>query len=338
MNMNCRTLGLASVAAICLAMGASAHSAETPPPAAKKQVTMTDTDGRATAVPAKDRATLLLFVMTDQPQSQKAIEEVAAALGPTPPVAVITVVSGQQAESAAKSLKGKLPGAVVVDQDYSLAGKMSVRAWPTTLIILSDGEELAHLAGLAKSFGKDLGCYLDFVAGKIDRAALGQRVSSTQVIEDNPHQMARRHLEVAERQLAKGLVQEARQELDRGLGLEPADADLALANARLLLLEGRADQAMNVLDKMDQASVPPWKVDTVRGRVLVALKRWDEAAAVLARAVRLNPEPGEAHYALGLLHEQRGDWQQAAKAYRSAFESTAAGRLMRLPEAAPKSP
>jgi thioredoxin-like negative regulator of GroEL len=301
---------------------------------------MTDLDGRTITVPAQDRATLLFFLMTDQPQSQKALEEIAAALGPTPPVAVITVVSGQQAEAAAKSFKGKLPGSVVVDQDYSVAGKMSVRAWPTTLIILPDGEELAHLAGLAKSFSKDLGCYLDFVAGKIDRAALRQRVSSTQVIEDDPHQMARRHLEVAERQLAKGLVQEARQELDRGLRLEPADADLALANARLLLLEGRPDQAMSVLDKMDQASVPPWKVDTARGRVLVALKQWDSAAVVLARAVRLNPEPGEAHYALGLLYEQRGDWQQAAKAYRAAFESTPSGRLIKspAPDAPPAAP
>jgi Flp pilus assembly protein TadD len=64
----------------------------------------------------------------------------------------------------------------------------------------------------------------------------------------------------------------------------------------------------------------------------VALKQWDSAATVLARAVRLNPEPGEAYYALGLLHEQRGDWTAAAKAFRCAFESTPAGRLVAVPE------
>jgi tetratricopeptide (TPR) repeat protein len=332
----------AALAVVALALGAcppwqAAWAAEKADAANKRQLSAADLNGHAVNVPQPDRASLLLFVMADQPQSQKALEQVAAAVGAKPAMQVVMVVSGQKAEAAAKSLDGKLPGPVVVDADYGLAGKMGVRAWPTTLIILSDGEELAHMAGLAKSFAKDLECYLDFTAGKIDRETLSRRLSASQVIEDDPHQMARRHLEVAERQLAKGLLEEARRELDRGLSLAPNDADLELANARLLLLEGKPDQATAALDRMDQASVPPWLVDTIRGRVLVALSQWDKAADVLARAIRLNPEPGEAYYALGLLHEHRGEWQAAAQAFRAAFESTPAGRAIRIPEPLPVS-
>jgi len=326
---------LVAVAALAPALG-TAGAAEPPGPEAAVQMTATDVDGKAVKVPEADRPTLLLFFMAGQPQSQGALEQVAAALEPKPTVQVVAVVTGQQVEAAAKAIKGKLPGVVVLDPDYALAGKMGVRAWPTTLIILPDGHALAHLAGLAKSFAKDLASYLDFVAGKIDRETLQKRLSTSQIIEDDPHQMARRHLEAAQRELAKGLLGEARQELERGLHIEPKDPDLQLANATLLLLEGQPEQALAALDKMDQASVPPWKVDALRGRALVALKQYDNALAVLQRAVRLNPEPGEAWYALGLLYEQRGEWQQAAKAFRTAFEATPAGRLIKTPEAPAK--
>ena len=322
---------LAAAAVALAAFGATAAE----PAAPKRELSATDIDGKPVQVPQAEKPTLLVFLMADQPQSQKEAEEIAAAVGSHPGVQVVTLVSGQQAETSAKMLKGKLPGAVVIDKDYALAGKMSVRAWPTTLVIQPDGQELAHLAGFAKSFAKDLDSYLDLATGKIDRETLQRRIAAAQVIEDDPHQMARRHLEMAERQLAKGFLAEARQELERGMRLDPKNADLALANANLALLGGDAIQALALLDKMDPASVPPWKIDTVRGRALVALKQWDAAAAVLEKAVRLNPEPGEAWYALGRMHEAKGEWQQAAHAYRAAFESTSSGRLLKPAEPAP---
>lgn len=293
-----------------------------------------DVDGKPVTVPQADRASVLVFLMAEQPQSQKALELLAGVVGPTPAVQVVAIASGPQAQALATSLKGKLPGTVVVDPEYAIAGRLSVRAWPTTLVVLPSGEELAHLAGLAKSYAKDLEAYLEFAGGKIDRATLKRRLATGQVVEDDPHQMARRHLEVAERQMAKGLFQEARQELERGLGLAPADLDLQLANVRVLLALGQADQALASLDKMDAAASQPWKVDTLRGRALVALKRWDQAAEVLKRAIALNPDPAEAYYALGLLHQHKGKWEPAAKAYRAAFESTVLGRTIKAPEVA----
>jgi tetratricopeptide (TPR) repeat protein len=134
--------------------------------------------------------------------------------------------------------------------------------------------------------------------------------------------------------MAKGLIQEAREELARGLRLALGDMDLQLANARVLLALGQADQALAALDKMDASADQPWKIDSVRGRALVALKQWSQAAAVLKRAIVLNPDPAEAHYALGLLHQHQGEWEQAARAYRDAFESTAVGRTIKTPEPA----
>ena len=179
-----------------------------------------------------------------------------------------------------------------------------------------------------------LDSYLDFATGKIDRETLNRRISASQVIEDDPHQMARRHLEVAERQLAKGFLPAARQELERGLRQDPKNADLQIADVNLTILEGNPAQALERIDKIDAASMPSWKLDTVRGRALVALKQWDAAAAVLEKAVRLNPEPGEVWYALGQMHEAKGQWQQAAQAYRAAFEGTSPGCRLKVAEPA----
>jgi len=324
--------GCLAAAMLLLAGLLPAAQPDAAPAVERRLLQANDVDGKPVTVPQADRASVLVFLMAEQPQSQKALELLAGVVGPTPAVQVVAVASGPQAQALAKSLKGKLPGTVVADPEYAIAGRLSVRAWPTTLVVLPGGEELAHLAGLAKSYAKDLEAYLEFAGGKIDRATLNSRLATGQVVEDDPHQMARRHLEVAERQMAKGLFQEARQELERGLGLAPADLDLQLANARVLLALGLADQALASLDKMDAAANQPWKVDTVRGRALVALKRWDQAAEVLKRAIALNPDPAEAYYALGLLHQHKGEWEPAAKAYRAAFESTVPGRTIKAPE------
>jgi hypothetical protein len=42
---------------------------------------------------------------------------------------------------------------------------------------------------------------------------------------------------------------------------------------------------------------------------------------------------------LGQIHEAKGQWQQAAHAYRAAFESTSPGRMLKVAEpAAPQKP
>jgi thioredoxin-like negative regulator of GroEL len=321
-------LGAALAAAVVALTAIGLSAAE--PAAPKRELSATNIDGKPVRVPLADKPCLLVFLMADQPQSAKEAEVITAAVGAHPGVHVVTLVSGPQAEAAAKALKGKLPGEIVVDKDYALAGKMSVRAWPTTLVIQPDGQELAHLAGLTKSFAKDLDSYLDFATGKIDRETLNRR----QVIGDDPGQMAQRHLEIADRLLAKGFLPAARQELEHGLRQDPMNANLQLADVNLMITEGNPAQALERVDKIDAASLPPWKLDMVRGRALVALKQWDAAAVVLEKALRLNPEPGEAWYALGQMHEAKGQWQQAAQAYRAAFEKTSPGHGLKVAEPA----
>jgi len=73
--------------------------------------------------------------------------------------------------------------------------------------------------------------------------------------------------------------------------------------------------------------VPPWQVPLLRGRALMALGEWEQAAKVLPEAMKLNPDPTEAHYLLGLVYEHEKNYADAAGEYRKAFESTAPGTV-----------
>src|SRR4029453_11299433 len=101
-------------------------------------------------------------------------------------------------------------GAVVLDPDYAASGQMQIHVWPTTVLVNAAGEQVAHLGGISNVYGKELAAYLAFAGGTIDRAALTQRLATTQVVGDSSEQMAARHLEVAERLLEKGHAGEAK--------------------------------------------------------------------------------------------------------------------------------
>ena len=50
--------------------------------------------------------------------------------------------------------------------------------------------------------------------------------------------------------------------------------------------------------------------------------------AALTEALKINPDPAEALYFLARVHEHAGEWQQAAEAYRNAYEKSPAGKSL----------
>ena len=302
----------------------SSFAAETP---RTVRVRATDLNGKQASVPLADRPSVLLFVRVGQEQSQDAVERVQAALKGLPDVQVLVVLSGADPSPEAKrQFAAKLPWPVVDDPDYTLVGQLAVRVWPTNIVVLPDGKELARLTGMPQSYARDLVAYLSFATGAIDRKTLDERLATASVVGDSNQQMASRHLRVAQRLMEKTLLDPAWQEVEKGLTLQPKDPDLLLAKARVLLLLGKPDEALDALKKLDAGSAKSSRAAVLRGGAMVALKKWDQAAPVLQDAIRLNPDPAEAYYYLGIAHQQKGQWAEAAKAFRSAFETTPLGR------------
>ena len=307
--------------------------AQDKPPAAGAPKPATD-KVKAAALASK-ATSVLVFVRAGQSQSAQAVKNTALALEGLPPVATTLVFSGKQDAEELTALTKGLSWPSVTDADYTLFGKHGVRVWPTTVIVLPDGKELARLTGMTQTHVRDLNAYLAFAAGKITRDALDKILATSKVIMDSPHQMARRHLLVAQRLLDKGQIKPAQQELAAGLKLVPDDPRLLLAKARILLLLNGPTEAMAILARLDEKSALAGRIGLLKGWALVSTGKWDHAIRVLQVAVKLNPDPSEAHYFLGVAYQKKGLLAEAAKSFRAGFEATEPGRRIAVPATKP---
>jgi predicted Zn-dependent protease len=213
---------------------------------------------------------------------------------------------------------------------------MNVHVWPTTVIVRSDGREAGHLAGLPTSYAADLQAYVEFAQDKIDQAALEARLNNHSVVEDSNTQAAKRRLNVATRFIETGDIDAAAGEVDAGLKLSPQEPGLLMAKTDVLIARGEAAAALELLDKMTPGTIPQWHLELHKGKAYVALGRWDDAKRVLPDAIKLNPNPAEAHYLLGISHQSSKEFEKAAEEFRAACESTSGGTKLAPPRAASK--
>lgn len=311
--------------------GAIALAEQTPPPIVKWSAV--DVRGGKVEVPQADHPSVVMFVRGDQPQSKEAVQQANEVLKKMPGAQTVIVLSGQQDAAAPTNAAAALgwTGPVVLDANYAASGNLGVHVWPTTVVVAPSGEQVAHLPGISPAYGRQLEAYVSFAAGKIDRPTLTQRLSSSEVVGDTAEQMAARHLQVAQRLMDKGLLDQGQAELAQGLKRQPKSAALQVAMARVLLRRGDTKQALAIADGLSPDAVPAWQRNLLRGQVLMATGQWDTALPVLQETMKLNPEPAEAHYELGRVYAHKGDWQHAAEAFKAAFEATPAGKAVSPP-------
>ncbi len=310
------------------ATDAPVQVAATDPGPTKVQWAAADIKGLQLTVPDDKRVTLLLFVMPAQDHSQQVVKELRNVVGQREDIRVIALVSGEHAEARASDLAASEGWSwpVVSDPSYQASGKLGVHVWPTTLIITTDGVQAAHLAGAPASYAKDVAAYLDFAQAKIDQATLAEKLATHTVVAGTDSDRASRHLHLAERLLAQGRLDAARTELTQALKLQPDDAAPQLMLTRVDLLDGKPLDALQRLDGLAKDAAPAGRLLTLRGAALVQLEQWDKALATLTEALKLNPDPSEAHYLLGRVLERRGDTKAALEHYRAAYEHTPQGR------------
>lgn len=313
---------------LCLTVGGASLALGLGENPASVQWTAKDSKGAAVQVPVEQKATLLLFVMPEQPQSRLALAQMGAVLKEVGAVQAVVVVSGDQAAQQAGKLAVEYPWPVVADPEYAATGKLSVRVWPTAVVVDGAGKVVAHLAGLPKNFSKDLESYLAFASRRIDQAALEERLAHRDVVGDSPEQGANRHLQVAQRLLDKGMIDQARHELAEGLKLHPNFPALRVALAKVLLASGETAEALKLLEQLDRSALPAPQANLLRGKALAQMGKVEEARTLLLEAIKLNPQPAEAWYELGLLYQGQDDAANAAAAFRKAFEATETGRAL----------
>jgi hypothetical protein len=268
-----------------------------------------DINGREVRISGGERATIIAFIRPAHEQSTRAIEAIKQkSSSPAAPTQVLIILSGPTASDDSKQIAPGLPGDwfVIPDADFVSSGAMDIHAWPTTVVVKSDGTQVAHLAGMPPSFAADLASYLEFAAGKLDQAALQKRLNSQDVVAESAEGIAQRHLQMAERLLDQradpARVRSELAQIPDGLPFNP---EIEIARARILAMLEQPEDALEMLDE---------------------LKRWADAEKSLRSALESNPQAAEGRYLLGLCLQQKNNWQQAAGEFRQAFEQNSSAR------------
>lgn len=282
-----------------------------------------DTSGRKVSAPDPRRATVLLLLGAMQSSDERIITAVSQAVSAPRDVQVIVILCGS--EAAARPL----PWPVVLDADCTIASQLDVHGWPTALVLRPDGLQVARIGGAPESLVLKLGPYLDLASGAAGQADLEQRLATNGVVSDGPTRRASRDRQLAEKLLSEAKPADALKLLNESLKIEPDSLPLSVLRIRALLAMNKGTDVIAALSKIQPDALPPGQHDVLRARAMIAMKRRADAKQILLETVARVPDLAEAHYVLGTLYEQDGDWQNAAKEYRAASPASA-------PASAPK--
>jgi arylsulfatase A-like enzyme/Tfp pilus assembly protein PilF len=109
---------------------------------------------------------------------------------------------------------------------------------------------------------------------------------------------------------------EAIQAFDRTVALDPTSAEPHLALARLLVLDGRRDLALQ--HAQIASAHDPGKAHETEAQILLDLGRPEEAAQAARRSLDADPQRVMSHFVLGVVAQKAGRYAEALESFRNA--------------------
>jgi tetratricopeptide (TPR) repeat protein len=114
---------------------------------------------------------------------------------------------------------------------------------------------------------------------------------------------------------------------DAALAADPKNVDLLLAAARTRDAALQFHAAIELYGRGLALAPRDVRLLRFRGHRYISVRRFDLAAADLEQAVALAPSSFDVTYHLGLAHYLRGDYEAAARVYRSCLDAKVPGPL-----------
>jgi len=273
----------------------------------------------------KDRAVVLFFHSEAMRFSNKGLENVFAALNDDEDLrsraALLLVTTGTGDMATVKDAMARVgvPVSVVVDPDRRHFRRYHVVAFPTVFCV--DGDR--RVVHVAKGFGPLLSTRVvagaKLAAGLIDRAAFDKAVSAAPApVQSEQVIRVARTVRMAKQLRAASMLDEARESL---LKVLPADSDHAEGVsllATILLRQGRNAEAEKWVDRY--AQLAPKSIELRELRAELALAEGN-VAAVRQLLEGLDPTEPRIAWLLGRACELEGNFEEAARLYRSVVEA-----------------
>jgi serine/threonine protein kinase/tetratricopeptide (TPR) repeat protein len=116
-----------------------------------------------------------------------------------------------------------------------------------------------------------------------------------------------------------GRADEAREELEKAITLQPDNDDAFRLRGRILLEAGRRDEALADLRRAIELRPSYWRNHDTLGWALLKLGRLDESLRAYERVTQLQPDSAWGFQMLGTVHHTLGDTEAAAHNYELAL-------------------
>jgi tetratricopeptide (TPR) repeat protein len=253
----------------------------------------------------EDARAIIEQVLAENPQDNDALilrADIALANGDTA-AAITDLRSVQRDQPASVPVQRALARAYLQSGDLALAEetlRKSVDAVP------DDPQLRVDLAGVLLQTGQSdraLQLLQDLVAEKPDsipaqellfqihfqRKELGQARSTADAVRSARPDMATGHYLAGLVDRAEGKDQAAIESFEAALKLQPNAAEPLTGLVALLASNGRVEEALATLARLTAAQPGNGLVRNLRGEVLMAAKRHEEAAEAFAEAIKLSP-------------------------------------------------
>lgn len=127
-------------------------------------------------------------------------------------------------------------------------------------------------------------------------------------------------VKVAEFHLLSRNKVESRKYVEQVLATDPEYRDALALLANLELIDGNVAKANEAIDKALKNAQDSDKLHNIKGRILAAEQKWDEAGKEFNKAIELSPDTFSNYQTLLMLHEQRKD-QQAVQQLLTTMQS-----------------
>jgi Tfp pilus assembly protein PilF/peroxiredoxin len=234
---------------------------------------------------------------------------------------LIVSQKGEAAELKAEAAEKPFPSVIVRDVQRTAFEQYRVAVLPSVVVVDKNGLVVHAIAAFTDRFSDVLTHALLLASGAIDRAQFEQRMHPDEMARLSPETIRARRLTELARQLSqRGLLSLAEQKYDEALQSDDNYAPAHLGWGMLQLRRRRwpqAEQRFRDVMARDAESVP-----AALGLAFVHIFRGGdelkEAESLMRRVLVKHPSQPRAHYLMGLIHEKRGDLEQAAASFKEA--------------------
>lgn len=272
----------------------------------------------------KDQIVVIIYWRTEHKRSLLALKDARDVLKnfKGKEVKGISVIAGSDSQSKAQDIlkDNGIDYPLLVDAERRLYNDYGIQVYPTTVIIDKEGILAHDLPSHPLTYKAILTGFLKKALGEIDEGELQEILSPHNEKEDKAMLEAHRLYNLAMKFTKSGMLDLAISTARKSVEAKPELAQSHILLGYLYLETMEADKAYEAFNKALELDYHSSDAKTGLGGALILMGKIDSAIEILDSATVANPYPQMTYYELGKAYELKGDMDKSTEMYKKAIE------------------